>query len=309
MPITETRSWLGVGNTPLLEFPKLAAGVSPRLRLYAKAEWRNPGGSVKDRPAIAMIRAAEAEGRLRPGKTILDATSGNTGIAYAWIGARLGYRVRLCVPASINKERRGVLESYGAELVMTSALEGTDGAQRAAKALFAEDPELYFYPDQYNNPENWRAHYETTAAEVWRQTEGALTHWVAGLGTSGTFGGTARRLRELKPSVWTVSVQPDSPLHGLEGLKHMASAIVPGIHDPALADQQAYMDTGAAQAMVRRAAREEGVLIGPSGGANLVAALEVGRRAAAAGQEPVVVTVLPDGGERYLGERFWEEGR
>lgn len=309
MPIIETRSWLGVGNTPLLEFPKLAAEASPRLRLYAKAEWRNPGGSVKDRPAIAMIRAAEAEGRLRPGKTILDATSGNTGIAYAWIGARLGYRVRLCVPASINKERRGVLEAYGAELVMTSALEGTDGAQRAAKALFAEDPELYFYPDQYNNPENWRAHYETTAAEVWRQTEGALTHWVAGLGTSGTFGGTARRLRELKPSVWTVSVQPDSPLHGLEGLKHMASAIVPGIHDPGLADQQAYMDTGAAQAMVRRAAREEGVLIGPSGGANLAAALEVGRRAASAGEEPVVVTVLPDGGERYLGERFWEEGR
>lgn len=297
---------LGVGHTPLLPLRRLAGKMSERVRVLCKAEWFNPGGSVKDRPAARMILEGLKTGALSPGKVLLDATSGNTGIAYAWIALRLGYRVRLAVSGNINPERKKVLSAYGAELIVTDPLEGSDGAIRKARELYGEDPGLYFYPDQYNNPENWRAHYETTGLEIWEQTEGSVTHFVAGLGTSGTFRGTGRRLRGFNPRIRLVSVQPDSPLHGLEGLKHMETAIVPGIYDPGLADANLGVATEEAQAMVLRAAREEGLLVGPSGGANLAASLRLGVELFEKGQEAVIVTVLPDGGERYLGERFWE---
>jgi S-sulfo-L-cysteine synthase (O-acetyl-L-serine-dependent) len=295
-----------VGNTPLLVLRRLFP--SERVRIAAKAEWHNPGGSVKDRAALSMVKEGERAGRLAPGKRILDATSGNTGIAYAWIGARLGIRVRLCVPKSINDERRKVLEAYGAELILTDPLEGSDGAIRMARKLYEENPDEYFYPDQYNNPANWRAHYETTAREIWGQVSrlnGRVSHFIAGLGTSGTFTGTGRRLRELNPSVRLISMQPDAPLHGLEGLKHMATSIQPGIYDPGLADENLFVSTEEAQEMVVRLAREEGVLAGISGGANVAAALRVARRVEQEGDEAFIVTVLPDSGERYLEDSFW----
>jgi len=297
-----TRAEALVGRTPLLRLETIGREVGP-VELLAKAEWFNPGGSVKDRAALAIVREGERSGRLRAGKTILDATSGNTGIAYAWIGAARGYPVKLCLPRNASPERKRALLALGAELVLTDPLEGTDGAIREARRLYESDPDRYFYADQYGNPANWRAHYDGTALEIWEQTAGRITHFVAGLGTSGTFVGTGRRLRELSPSVSLVSVQPDSPFHGLEGLKHMASAIVPPIYDPSLADEERFVSTEAAYDMVRRLAREEGLRVGFSSGAAVAAALEVARGL----DRGVVVTVLPDGGDRYLSERFFGE--
>lgn len=296
-----------VGGTPLVELTAPRPYLGRRVRLYAKLEWTNPGGSIKDRAAWRMIEEAERRLELVEGKTILDATSGNTGIAYAWIGARKGYRVRLCVPASINPERKRVLEALGAELVLTDPLDGTDGAIMRARRLYGEDPARYYYPDQYSNPDNWKAHYEGTGPEVFEQTGGLVSHFVAGLGTSGTFVGAGRRLRELRPGVKLISVEPDAAFHGLEGLKHMATAFVPPIYDAGLADERLEVGTEEAQRLVRELAKGSGLLAGVSSGANLAAALRVCDRAFAERSEAVVVTVFPDGGERYLGERFWAE--
>jgi cysteine synthase B len=265
--------------------------------VLAKAEHLNPGGSVKDRAALAMILAGERSGRLRAGQTILDATSGNTGIAYGMIGAVRGYPVTICLPKNASAQRKQILRSYGVELIETDPLQATDGAQLVARELFAAEPEKYFYPDQYNNPANWRAHYESTAPEIWAQAGGRITHFIAGLGTSGTFVGTSRRLKELNPAIRVISMQPDSPFHGLEGLKHMATALVPGIYDPQLADESVDVTTDAGQQMAGRLAREEGLLVGASSGANVFAAL---RLALSLPEGSVVVTILCDGGERYL---------
>ena len=291
-----------VGNTPLLELPSISHEV-PGVNIYGKAEWYNPGGSVKDRPALWMIRAGEESGALTPEKTLLDATSGNTGIAYAWIGAALGYRVKLCMPKNASEERKKILRAYGVEFVLTDPGEGSDGAIREARRMYAEDPERYFYPDQYSNPANPRAHYESTANEVWEQTEGEISHFVAGLGTSGTFVGTATRLKELNPEIKVVSFEPDSPFHGLEGMKHMESAIVPSIYDPTIADENRRTPTEDAYGMVKRVAREEGVLIGISAGAAVATALQVAREI----EYGTVVTILCDGADKYLSESFWEE--
>ena len=288
-----------VGRTPLIRLHRIEQ-EKPGIELYGKAEFANPGGSVKDRPARRMMLEGLASGALAPGKTLLDATSGNTGIAYAMFGAAIGVPVVLCVPDNVTAERKRMLRAYGAELVLTDPLEGSDGAIREARRRFAAAPDGYFYPDQYNNPFNWRAHYDTTAPEIIEQTAGRLTHFVAGLGTSGTFVGVGRRLRELLPGVVLASLQPESPLHGIEGLKHMATAIVPGIYDPTLADVDLRIDTERAVAMTRRLAREEGLLVGISAGASVAAAL------ALVAPPAVVVTVLCDGGERYLSEAFWE---
>jgi cysteine synthase B len=293
-----------IGGTPLLQLPRIAADV-PGLRLLAKAEHLNPGGSVKDRPARAMILDGIVRGLLTEGRTILEATSGNTGIADAMIGRALGYRVALCVPGNISSERRAILEAYGAELFLTDPLEGTDGAIRNARALAAERPDLYFYPDQYSNPANWRAHFEGTGPEIWEETRGRLTHFVAGVGTSGTFTGVTRFLRANDPSVRCISVEPDAPLHGLEGMKHMASAMVPPIDDPTLADGRIEVATSDAYAMCRRLARDEGVFVGPSAGANVVASLAVAR--ALEGAPATIVTIFCDGGSRYVSHEFWRE--
>lgn len=294
-----------VGNTPLLRIERLASEF-PDVEICAKAEWLNPGGSVKDRAALHMIRDGERRGELFPGKTILDATSGNTGIAYAMIGAALGYPVRLFVPSSASPERKQILRAYGAQLDFTPGDEGTDGAIRRVRELYAREPQNYFYPDQYSNPANPLAHVETTAEEIWRQTRGQITHFVAGLGTSGTFVGTTRRLKELNSSIRAISFQPDSSFHGLEGLKHMATALVPKIYDPSLADEDLSVRTESAHEMTRRLAREEGLLVGVSSGAALWASLEVARRLPK-GRRAVLVTVFPDSGDKYLSERFWEE--
>ncbi len=289
--------WSLIGNTPLARLRRIEP--HPGVEIHAKLESRNPGGSVKDRAAASMIRAGLRSGALVPGKTLLDASSGNTGIALAMLGAALGYPVRLCVPSNVSTERKRLLDIYGADVIWTSPLEGSDGAIREARRLFGLEPGRYFYSDQYSNDANWRAHYETTAVEILAQTERRITHFVAGLGTSGTFVGTGRRLRHEKPSVRLISMQPDGPFHGLEGLKHMASAIVPPIYDPSLADEAVTVDTDEAWAMVRRLAREEGVFVGVSGAAALVATL----RAATAVDRGVFVAIIPDGGERYLSER------
>ncbi len=291
-----------VGNTPLVRLDRLAPDL-PGSSVLAKAEFLNPGGSVKDRPAASMIRVAECKGALRPGQIIMDATSGNTGIAYAMIGAALGYRVLLYLPASASEERKRILAAYGAEVVLTDAGLQTDGAIEACKADFASSPAGRFYPDQYGNPANWMAHYETTGPEIWAQTRGRVTHFVAGLGTSGTLMGTGRYLRERNPAVSLVSMQPATGFHGIEGLKHMATALQPGIYDPGLADQEQFVDTEDAYAMVRRMARATGLMVGISSGANVVAALRVARAAPGS----VVVTVMCDGADKYLTERFWDE--
>ncbi len=292
-----------VGGTPLLELPNISAEV-PGVRIFGKAEWRNPGGSVKDRPALWMIRDGEESGALTRDKTILDATSGNTGIAYAWIGADLGYKVKLCMPKNASEERKKILRAYGVDFVLTDPGEGSDGAIREARKLYAEDPEQYFYPDQYSNPANPRAHYESTGPEIWEQTNGEVTHFVAGLGTSGTFVGTASRLKEYNPEIQVVSFEPDSPFHGLEGMKHMGSAIVPSIYNPTIADQNRGTATEDAYEMVRRVAREEGILIGISAGAAVATALQVAREV----ENGVIATILCDGADKYLSESFWEEG-
>ena len=289
-----------IGKTPLVRLPHFER-MTPGVELYAKAEWQNPGGSVKDRAAARMITDGEACGALRPGLTIVDATSGNTGIAYAMVGAARGYKVRLFLPENASPERKLILRAFGAELVLTNPLEGTDGAIREVRRTVAEHPEKYFYPDQYSNDANWRAHFDTTGPEIIEQTNGRLTHFVAGLGTSGTFMGTGRALRQFNPAIKLISFQPEGPFHGLEGLKHMETALVPAIYDPSLADEDLRVSTEAAHTMVRRLAREEGLLVGISSGAALAAALQVAGRLA----EGVVVTVFPDGAEKYLSETFW----
>ena len=294
-----------IGNTPLIRVSRLGAEF-PNVEICAKAEWFNPGGSVKDRAAYSMIREGERSGKLRPGKVILDATSGNTGIAYAMIGAALGYRVKLCLPSSASPERKQILGAYGVEIVYTPGDEGTDGAIRRVKEIYEADPEKYFYPDQYGNSANPAAHYATTGPEIWQQTGGRVTHFVAGLGTSGTFIGTTRRLKELNPKIRCVSMQPDSGFHGLEGLKHMPTAIVPAIYDPNLADENIEVQTEPAQQLAKRLAREEGILVGMSAGAALWACLQVAKRVPR-NEHAVIVTVFPDSGEKYLSERFWSE--
>src|SRR5271155_5541857 len=292
-----------IGNTPLIRIERAAAEF-PNATICAKAEWFNPGGSVKDRAAYSMIREGERRGELRPAKVILDATSGNTGIAYAMIGAALGYRVKLCLPSSASPERKQILAAYGVEIVSTPGDEGTDGAIRRVREIYEADREKYFYPDQYGNPANPAAHYSTTAPEIWEQTSGTITHFVAGLGTTGTFVGTTRRLKEYNPAIRCISFQPDSGFHGLEGLKHLATAIVPSIYDPKLADEDIAVRTEDAHHLVRRLAREEGILGGVSSGAALWASVDVARRLPA-GQHAVIVTVFPDSGEKYLSEQFW----
>lgn len=289
-----------IGRTPLVRLRQFER-ETPGVELYAKAEWQNPGGSVKDRAAARMILDGEASGALTPNRTIIDATSGNTGIAYAMVGAARGYNVMLCLPENASPERKLILRALGAELILTSALEGTDGAIREVRRMVATDPDRYFYPDQYGNDANWRAHYDTTAPEIIEQTSGRLTHFVAGLGTSGTFIGTGRRLRKYSRAIRLISFQPSAPLHGLEGLKHMASAMIPGIYDPTLADEDLRVETEQTYRMVRRLAREEGLLAGISSGAAMVAVLDVARRL----DRGVVVTVFPDGAEKYLNDSFW----
>ncbi|MGD9902667.1 MAG: PLP-dependent cysteine synthase family protein [Vicinamibacterales bacterium] len=297
-----------IGNTPLVRLTRLERDV-PGLELYGKLEASNPGGSVKDRAARHMILEGLRSGALGPGKRLLDATSGNTGIAYAMLGAALGFPVTLCVPASASPERKRILTAYGAELVYTDPMDGSDGAIVEARRRYAAAPDQYFYPDQYNNDFNWRAHYETTGPEILSGTAGRITHFVAALGTSGTFMGTGRFLRANIPDVVLISVQPESPLHGLEGLKHMASAIVPGIYDETLADHAAEVSTEAAHEMTRRLARDEGLLVGVSSGANVAAGIARAAAAMHSRDRVVMVVILCDAGDRYLSEHFWDEGR
>lgn len=293
-----------IGNTPLIRLRHITKDLPENIEIFAKAEFLNPGGSVKDRAALAMIIAGEKSGLLTKNKTILDATSGNTGIAYAMLGAARGYKVTLTLPKNASPERKRILKIYGAEIIETDPMNGTDGSQALAKELYAADPGKYFYPDQYNNEANWKAHYATTANEIWWQTHGEITHFVAGLGTTGTFVGNTKRLKELNPNLRAFSVQPDSPLHGLEGMKHLGSARVPGIYDASLADENLEIATEDAQAMTRKLAREEGLFVGISSGANVFAALRLTEKLK---EKAVIVTILCDGGGKYLSESFWDE--
>ncbi len=299
------RSVSRIGNTPLLRLECIAPDL-PNVQFLGKAEWYNPGGSVKDRAAFNIVKEGRRSGKFASSKTLLDSTSGNTGIAYAMIGAAEGFPVRLCMPENVSVERKRILFAYGANLIYTDAADGSDGAIRAARELYAREPEKYFYADQYSNDANWQAHYHGTANEIWQQTEGRITHFVSMMGTSGTFMGTARRLKELNPIIRCVSLQPDSPFHGIEGAKHMASAIVPTIYDPTLADEDIGIATEDAYAMAIRLSREEGLLVGISAGAAIAGCLQVARRIPE-GQESVFVTILPDSGDKYLSERFWTE--
>ena len=292
-----------VGNTPLLRLRSVTAGLPPTVSVWAKAEFLNPGGSVKDRPALRMVSEGLRAGKLDNGRTLVDATSGNTGIAYAMMGAAFGIPVKLAIPANASPERRQILQAYGAELILTDPMDGTDGAQTVVRELVSADPEQYFYPDQYNNDSNWLAHFEGTGAEIINQTDGRITHFVAGLGTTGTFTGTSRRLKRYDSDVRCIAMQPDGPLHGLEGLKHLPTAIVPGIFDESLADRIETVSTEDAQEMTRRLSREEGLLVGVSSGGNVAAALRVAREL----EHGIVVTVLCDTGTRYLSDRFWKE--
>jgi cysteine synthase B len=302
-----------IGYTPLIRLRRVTRDLPDSIEIYGKAEWFNPGGSVKDRPAWNIVRTAIERGELHGGKRLLDATSGNTGIAFAMIGAALGFGVTLCMPANVSTERKRILKAYGAEVIYTDPLESSDGAIRKARALYAQHPDRYYYADQYNNPANWQAHYETTGVEIWQQTEGRITHFVAGLGTTGTFVGVGRRLREYRRDIQLISLQPDSPFHGLEGLKHLDTAIVPGIYDPTLADANLPISTEDAYAMARRLAREEGLLVGVSAAAAVVGSLRVAeailRDAETRGIEPhaVIVTILCDSADKYLSERFWDD--
>jgi S-sulfo-L-cysteine synthase (O-acetyl-L-serine-dependent) len=295
-----------IGSTPLVLFEKVTGGLEG-ITLLGKAEWANPGGSVKDRAAASMVADARARGVLGPSKTLLDATSGNTGIAFAMLGAALGFPVQLTMPANVSPERRRILRVFGAHVDWTDPDKGSDGAILRARELAGNDPDRYFYADQYSNDANWLAHYRTTGPEIWQQTAGQITHFVAGLGTSGTFMGTTRRLKELNPAIQAISFQPDSPFHGLEGLKHMGTAMVPAIYDPHLADRNLEIETEASYGMARRLAREEGLLVGISAAAAVVASLKIAQEEADAGRRAVIVTVLPDAADKYLSERFWEE--
>ena len=297
-----------IGNTPLVRLEELTREM-PGVQILGKAEWANPGGSVKDRAASAIVADAMKRGVLHKDQGLLDATSGNTGIAYAMLGAAMGFPVTLCMPSNVSPERKKYLSAYGAEIVWTDPAEGSDGAIRMARKLVAAEPDRYFYADQYSNENNWLSHYHTTANEIWRQTDGQVTHFVAGLGTSGTFMGTTRRLKELNPRIECISMQPDSAFNGLEGLKHMATAIVPKIYDAHLADENIDLETERAYAMCLRLARKSGLLVGVSAGGAVAAALEVAEREHRAGREAVVVTILCDSAEKYMSERFWREGK
>jgi cysteine synthase B len=301
-----------IGNTPLINLERLTAHL-PGVHIVGKAEWANPGGSVKDRAAAAIVLDAEKRGLLQfhqkgRGRGLLDATSGNTGIAYAMLGAALGFPVTLCVPSNVSPERKHILDAYGAEVVWTDPADGSDGAIRKARAMAAAEPDRYLYADQYGNEQNWKAHYRTTGNEIWRQTEGQVTHFVAGLGTSGTFMGTTRRLKELNPKIQCVSMQPDSPFNGFEGLKHMATAIVPPIYDASLADVSMLMETERAYAMAKELGRKDGILVGVSAAGAVAASLDIAEQEARAGREAVIVTILCDSADKYLSERFWREG-
>jgi S-sulfo-L-cysteine synthase (O-acetyl-L-serine-dependent) len=312
MPTTGAQTRLGstlperIGNTPLIRLDQAVRGLEG-ITLLAKAEWANPGGSVKDRAAASIVRDARARGLLTPGKTLLDATSGNTGIAFAMLGAALGFPVHLAMPTSVSPERKRILRAYGAVVDWTDPGQGSDGAIRRARELAGNDPARFYYADQYSNDANWLAHYQTTGPEIWRQTGGQVTHFVAGLGTSGTFMGTTRHLKEQNPAIQAISFQPDSPFHGLEGMKHMGSAIVPAIYNPHLADRDLAVETEAAYAMAKKLARDEGLMVGISAAAAVVASLAIAREEAAAGRKAVIVTVLPDSADKYLSERFWDE--
>ena len=295
-----------IGNTPLIGFRSLTAHLPDNIQIYAKAEWHNPGGSVKDRAAFNIIRTAEQNGDLGNGKILLDSTSGNTGIAYAMLGAARGHQVKLFMPENVSPERVKILQAYGVDIVFTDALEGSDGAIEAVRDLAAREPETYFYANQYNNEANWRAHYTSTAPEIWEQTDGTVTHFVAGLGTSGTLVGTGRRLHEFNSDIQVVSMQPDSPFHGLEGLKHMESAIKPGIYDSGVADRNVVINTEATYEMARKLARQEGYLVGISAAANFLAALKLGEEAAERGEAATIVTIFCDNGYKYLSEAFWQ---
>ena len=301
-----------IGNTPLINLERLTAHL-PGVQILGKVEWVNPGGSVKDRAAASIVLDAERRGLLKfhqrdGARALLDATSGNTGIAYAMLGAALGFPVTLCVPSNVSEERKRILAAYGANVIWTDHADGSDGAIRQARALAAAEPDRYMYADQYGNEQNWKAHYRTTANEIWKQTEGQVTHFVAGLGTSGTFMGTTRRLRELNPRIKCISMQPDSPFNGFEGLKHMATAIVPSIYDPTLADANILMETERAYDMARELGRLDGVLVGVSAAGAVAASLRIAEQEAKAGREAVIVTILSDSADKYLSERFWQEG-
>lgn len=301
------RSVERIGNTPLLRLERMGREF-PHVQILGKAEWCNPGGSVKDRAAFNIVREGRRSGKFAPGKVLLDSTSGNTGIAYAMVGAAEGFPVTLCMPENVSVERKRILFAYGANIVYTDPADGSDGAIRKARELYAGEPDKYFYADQYSNDANWQAHYHGTAEEIWRQTEGRVTHFVAMLGTSGTFIGTSRRLKELNPNIRCISLQPDSPFHGIEGAKHMASAIVPKIYDPKLADEDIEIATEDAYANAIRAAREEGLLLGISAGAAIAGCLQVARKLQR-DEDAVIVTIFPDSGDKYLSERFWTETR
>jgi cysteine synthase B len=300
-----------IGNTPLLALPRLTAHL-PGVQVLGKVEWVNPGGSIKDRAAASIVLDAQKRGLIqfhqRSGRGLLDATSGNTGIAYAMLGAALGFPVTLCVPSNVSEERKHILDAYGARVVWTDPADGSDGAIRKARAVIAAKPDRYFYADQYGNPQNWKAHYHTTANEIWRQSEGQVTHFIAGLGTSGTFMGTTRRLKELNPAIQCISMQPDSPFNGFEGLKYMAAAIVPPIYDATLADSNIFMETERAYAMAKELGRRDGLLVGVSAAGAVAASLQIAEQEARAGREAVIVTILSDSADKYLSERFWREG-
>ncbi len=303
--VSGVRSLERVGNTPLLRLARIARDV-PGMELLGKAEWINPGGSVKDRAASNIVAEGRRSGQFAPGKVLLDATSGNTGIAFAMISAAEGFEVTLCMPENVSVERKRILRAYGANIIYTDPADGSDGAIRGARETYAQDPDKYFYADQYSNPANWQAHYHGTANEIWQQTEGRITHFVAMMGTSGTFVGTSRRLKELNPKIRCISLQPDSPFHGIEGAKHMASAIVPKIYDPTIADEDLGISTEESYAMCKRLAREEGLLVGISAASAVVGCMQVARKLASA-EGSVFVAILPDSGDKYLSERFWEE--
>src|SRR6202453_1608732 len=293
-----------IGNTPLLRLNRLTAHL-PGITLLGKAEWANPGGSVKDRAASSIVAAAEAKGLLA-GKHLLDATSGNTGIAYAMLGAAKGFPVTLCMPSNVSQERKRILHAYGANIVWTDPADGSDGAILKAREL-AQDRSKYYYADQYGNEANGKAHYKTTGNEIWHQTEGRITHFVSGLGTSGTFMGTTRRLKARNPDIKCIAMQPDSPFHGLEGLKHMATAIVPPIYDASLADRHLEQSTEGAYEMAKHLGRTEGLLLGISAAAAVAASLRIAEEESAAGRNAVIVTILCDSADKYLSERFWEQ--
>jgi S-sulfo-L-cysteine synthase (O-acetyl-L-serine-dependent) len=294
-----------IGNTPLLSLDRLIRDRAA-IHLLGKAEWYNPGGSVKDRAAASIVAEARRAGKLAPGKILLDSTSGNTGIAYAMFGAALGFPVTLCVPENVSPERKRILQAYGANIIYTDPGEGSDGAIKITRQLAASHPDIYFYADQYSNEANWRAHYQTTANEIWEQSKGRITHFVSMLGTTGTFVGTTRRLKELNPHICCISLQPDSAFHGIEGAKHLPSAIVPRIYDPSLADENLEISTEAAHAMARRLAREQGLLVGVSAAAAVVGSLQVAE-GLKKNQPATIVTILCDSGDKYLSERFWNE--